>query len=117
MPDKKNKDAWWAFLEGAPESVWNPSRPIRNGGPFTSYSGLILPPTDPSATYRPPPITLLDDDATQKPRELSPTQLFQLDHVCLLPLAGNDCNSSVGSYLAILSSTHHVLYALVQLAS
>ncbi|TFY80047.1 hypothetical protein EWM64_g3968 [Hericium alpestre] len=26
MPDKKDRDAWWAFLEGAPVSVWDPPR-------------------------------------------------------------------------------------------
>jgi hypothetical protein len=91
MPDKKNRDAWWAFLEGAPESVWNPPRSMkhgnehsgqRHGGPFTLYSKLILPPNDPSATHQSLSVNLLHGDATQKPRELSPTQLFQLDHVC-----------------------------------
>lgn len=82
MPDKKNRDAWWAFLEGAPESAWNSSRPMKHGnergeqlrgGPFKPYSGLILLSNDPLATHQP----------TQKSRELSPTQLFQLDHVRL----------------------------------
>jgi hypothetical protein len=91
IPDKKNRDAWWAFLEGAPESVWNPPRSTKHGnehreqwhgGTFTLCSKLVLPPNDPSATHQLPSVTLLDDDATQKPRELSPTQLFQLDHVC-----------------------------------
>jgi hypothetical protein len=45
-------------------------------------SKLIIPPNDPSAAHQPPSVTLFDGDATQKPRELSPTQLFQLDHVC-----------------------------------
>ena len=26
VPEKKNRDAWWAFLEGAPELVWNPPK-------------------------------------------------------------------------------------------
>ena len=95
IPDKKNRDAWWAFLDGAPESVWNPPRSMKHGnehsgqwhgGPFTLYSKLILPPNDPLAT-QPPSFTLLNDDATRKPRELSPTQLFQLDHVCFPDLS------------------------------
>lgn len=56
----------------------------RHGGPFTLCSNQIPPPDDPSAIHQPPSVTPLDDDATQKPRELSPTQLFQLDHVCFL---------------------------------
>ncbi|KAI0308653.1 hypothetical protein OF83DRAFT_1288892, partial [Amylostereum chailletii] len=30
-PDKKDRDAWWAFLSGAPESVWNPPRTAKQG--------------------------------------------------------------------------------------
>ena len=26
MPDKKERDLWWAFLTGRPESEWNPPR-------------------------------------------------------------------------------------------
>lgn len=26
MPDKKDRDAWWSFLSGAPSSVWDPPR-------------------------------------------------------------------------------------------
>ncbi|OBZ76465.1 hypothetical protein A0H81_03747 [Grifola frondosa] len=26
MPDKKDREAWWAFLTGQPESVWNPPK-------------------------------------------------------------------------------------------
>lgn len=26
MPDMKNRDAWWAFLTGRPESEWNPPK-------------------------------------------------------------------------------------------
>ncbi|KAA1466715.1 hypothetical protein DENSPDRAFT_50235 [Dentipellis sp. KUC8613] len=26
FPEKKDRDAWWSFLEGAPPSVWNPPR-------------------------------------------------------------------------------------------
>ena len=31
VPEKKNRDAWWAFLEGAPESVWNPPKRAGRG--------------------------------------------------------------------------------------
>jgi len=68
IPDRKNRDAWWAFLEGAPESVWNPSpRPTEKGkkrggesheGVFTPYSGHILPsngtPSYPTVFFRHP---------------------------------------------------------------
>jgi hypothetical protein len=62
VPDKKSRDAWWAFLEGAPESVWNSSRPMKHG----NERGEQLH----GATHQ----------LTQKPRELSPTQLFRIDH-------------------------------------
>jgi len=26
MPDKKDRDAWWLFLSGAPASEWDPPR-------------------------------------------------------------------------------------------
>lgn len=26
MPDKQERDLWWAFLEGRPESEWNPPK-------------------------------------------------------------------------------------------
>lgn len=26
MPEKKDRDAWWSFLSGAPASVWDPPR-------------------------------------------------------------------------------------------
>ncbi|KAI0284245.1 hypothetical protein BGY98DRAFT_584873 [Russula aff. rugulosa BPL654] len=73
IPDKKNRDAWWAFLDGAPESVWNPPRSIKQGNEHNGQRH--------GATHHPPSVTPLDGDATQKPRELSPTQLFQLDHL------------------------------------
>ncbi|KAI0030538.1 hypothetical protein K488DRAFT_54047 [Vararia minispora EC-137] len=50
-PDKMNRDAWWAFFAGAPESVWNPpakksaSKQIRQRrGKF----GNTLDPSDPA---------------------------------------------------------------------
>jgi len=57
-----------------------------------------------------------DDDTPQKPRELSPTQLFHIDPVCLSLL---DIAGSLTTCLnpALLSSSYHVLYALVQLVS
>jgi hypothetical protein len=70
IPDKKNRDAWWAFLEGAPEFVWNPPRSMKHGN---EHSGQW---------HGGPFNIVLKDDTTQKPRELSPTELFQLDHVC-----------------------------------
>jgi len=71
IPDKKNRDAWWAFLEGAPESVWNASRPKhgkQRGGESHGADQLS------------PSVTPSDDDTPRKPRELSPIQLFQIDH-------------------------------------
>jgi hypothetical protein len=96
IPDKKNRDAWWAFLEGAPESVWDPSRSMKHGkqrrgeghgGAFTQYLGLIIPPNETPATQWSPSVTPPDDDTPRKPRELFPTQLFQIDHVCLFLLS------------------------------
>ena len=31
VPEKKDRDAWWAFLEGAPESVWNSPKMVGRG--------------------------------------------------------------------------------------
>lgn len=30
MPEKKDRDMWWAFLSGKPESEWNPSKKARS---------------------------------------------------------------------------------------
>ena len=30
MPEKKDRDMWWAFLAGKPESEWNPSKKARS---------------------------------------------------------------------------------------
>ncbi|KAH9482756.1 hypothetical protein JR316_0004856 [Psilocybe cubensis] len=30
MPDKKDRDMWWAFLSGQPESEWNPTKKAKN---------------------------------------------------------------------------------------
>jgi len=72
IPDKKNRDAWWAFLEGAPESVWDPSRSIKHGKQRRGEGH--------GATQWSPSGTPPDDDTPRKPRELLPTQLFQIDH-------------------------------------
>jgi len=72
MPERKNRDAWWAFLEGAPASAWNSSRGAKHrNGRGGQWHGSIQQPLS---------VTTLDGDTPQKPRELSPTQLFQLDH-------------------------------------
>lgn len=70
IPEKKNRDAWWAFLEGAPESVWNPPKTGR-GKERVEQSGI-----DAQQLCDTPP----SDTAVRKPRELSPTLLFQVDH-------------------------------------
>ena len=28
-PEKKDRDAWWAYFSGAPEHVWNPPRTVK----------------------------------------------------------------------------------------
>ena len=30
MPDKKERDLWWAFLSGRPEREWNPPKKSKN---------------------------------------------------------------------------------------
>ncbi|KAF8272450.1 hypothetical protein EI94DRAFT_1796075 [Lactarius quietus] len=70
VPEKRNRDAWWAFLEGAPESVWNPPK-MGRGKERLGQRGITaqqLCDTSPS------------DTTAWKPRELSPTLLFQVDH-------------------------------------
>ncbi|KAI0307188.1 hypothetical protein B0F90DRAFT_1686026 [Multifurca ochricompacta] len=71
MPDRKNRDAWWAFIEGAPESVWNPPRMVGQG----TECNLQW-----HAAAQPCCITTFDNVAPQRPRELSSALLFQLDH-------------------------------------
>ena len=38
MPEKKERDRWWAFLNGAPESEWNPVKKPKNKR-NTAYGG------------------------------------------------------------------------------
>ena len=33
MPDKKERDMWWAFLVGKPESEWNPPKKLKKQNP------------------------------------------------------------------------------------
>jgi len=45
MPDKKERDMWWAFLAGKPESDWNPPKKAKKQNtnakkPQTYNSGL-----------------------------------------------------------------------------
>ncbi|KAH9006848.1 hypothetical protein EDB86DRAFT_2824042 [Lactarius hatsudake] len=71
VPEKKSRDAWWAFLEGAPESVWNPPKIAGQGKDRAGQCGIAaqqLRDTSPS------------DTALWRPRELSPAMLFQVDH-------------------------------------
>ena len=46
MPDKKERDMWWAFLAGKPESDWNPPKKLKKQNPNakkpqTYNSGLL----------------------------------------------------------------------------
>ncbi|KAI9448060.1 hypothetical protein H4582DRAFT_2139638 [Lactarius indigo] len=71
VPEKKSRDAWWAFLEGAPESVWNPPKTAGRGKDRVGQCGIAaqqLSDTSPS------------DTAPWRPRELSPVMLSQVDH-------------------------------------
>lgn len=51
MPDKKDRDSWWAFLAGMPESDWNPPKKVKktiNAKKQQTYnSGLRTWPDDP----------------------------------------------------------------------
>jgi hypothetical protein len=39
MPDKKERDCWWAFLAGQPESDWNPpKKPQSDASPKKRYN-------------------------------------------------------------------------------
>ena len=40
MPDKKERDMWWAFLAGKPESDWNPPKKSKAKKPPAYNSGL-----------------------------------------------------------------------------
>lgn len=46
MPDKKERDLWWAFLAGKPESEWNPPKQIKSSvkrgmRAFTDDPGVV----------------------------------------------------------------------------
>lgn len=70
IPEKKNRDAWWAFLEGAPESIWNPPKTAGRGKERVGQCGVATQQLSDTSS----------DIAIRKPRELSPTLLFQVDH-------------------------------------
>ncbi|KAI9466987.1 hypothetical protein BJY52DRAFT_35757 [Lactarius psammicola] len=71
VPEKKNRDAWWSFLEGAPESVWNPPKTAGRGKERVGQCGIAAQQICDTSS---------SDTALWKPRELSPTLLFQVDH-------------------------------------
>ncbi|KAI0065972.1 hypothetical protein BV25DRAFT_1880026 [Artomyces pyxidatus] len=94
IPDKKNREAWWAFLEGEPEDVWNPPRVPKQakfkGGPHrydTKTTGMTDYEDRSSAD-----ISLGGQSAASRtaggpaeeqrkiPREPTPTMLHNIDH-------------------------------------
>ncbi|VDC04130.1 unnamed protein product [Peniophora sp. CBMAI 1063] len=48
MPDKKDRDAWWDFISGAPESVWNKAPSKRSTKPKRKSGGGSHGELDPS---------------------------------------------------------------------
>lgn len=42
MPDKKERDLWWKFLAGLPESDWNPpKKPSKKKSRFSGHTGAF----------------------------------------------------------------------------
>jgi hypothetical protein len=104
MPDKRERDLWWAFIEGRPESDWNPpkqpqvrgnaiKRRRMHGFPDDPVDGpdehdwrsvhdarevQLADPSDPLET--PLPLEIPDADQN-KPREPTPSLLRWIDHV------------------------------------
>ncbi|KAI0051278.1 hypothetical protein FA95DRAFT_1485653 [Auriscalpium vulgare] len=88
IPDKKDRDAWWAFLQGAPDSVWNPPRvpkrgkatpTVRQNG--SSESGITSSRPDiPEAASVEPVESPAQTKHAAKAREPTPTMLQHIDH-------------------------------------
>jgi hypothetical protein len=41
MPDKKERDLWWGFLAGKPESDWNPPKLPKQSAAQRRFAGLV----------------------------------------------------------------------------
>jgi hypothetical protein len=84
MPDKKDRDLWWAFLSGKPEIEWNPPKKpkvhkaqrVQSNRAFAEEEETVLlyevPQTD-AATSEPRPVA----------REPVPSLLKYIDEVCM----------------------------------
>ena len=70
MPDKKERDHWWAFLAGRPEAEWShpktPKRPRRNAQDRQRSGRMRAFSDDDGVQDAPPPI---DYGAPQMPQE------------------------------------------------
>ena len=138
MPDKKDREAWWDYICGAPESVWNkpPSKrstkPKRKGGggaqgeldpsdPDVVAAGwqIVQPPSQPMLDIQ--NSTLSGFDSTPAPaestltpsgpREPTPTLVLPMDHVRLEILFARVYADRV---IAHGDPPHHVLHVLDQ---
>lgn len=110
MPDKKDREAWWDFICGAPESVWNKPPSKRSIKPKRKSGGGLqgeLDPSDPDVAAAgwqivqsspqpipdndPPALTTSTSDPApaeltstpSSPREPTPTLILSMDHVRL----------------------------------
>ena len=107
MPDKGERDLWWAFIEGRPESDWNPpKRPqLRKkatkrrrmrafsddslDGPderdqwnvYDAREVQLLDPSEPLETPLPLETPSASSPTQKRPREPTPSLLRRVDHV------------------------------------
>jgi hypothetical protein len=65
LPDKRDRDKWWQFLKGAPESVWNPPKRPKVDKERRRQHGRDQPRDDGLGPWTPvnPPVTAVTDPA------------------------------------------------------
>jgi Survival motor neuron (SMN) interacting protein 1 (SIP1) len=54
MPEKKERDLWWAFLAGKPESDWNPPKMPKQTPKFSKHRRGMRGFADDAGSYEPP---------------------------------------------------------------
>lgn len=77
IPPKKDRDAWWKFLAGYPESAWSPrDRPVRKKLTMSNRTRVSA---DPAEVVQPgDAASLLDVHSRGEPSHLSIAHLYDL---------------------------------------
>ncbi|KAG5651382.1 hypothetical protein H0H81_008881 [Sphagnurus paluster] len=52
MPDKKERELWWGFLAGKPESDWNPGKAPKQSAAQRRLLSLAVDPSEPSVEHK-----------------------------------------------------------------